>query len=171
MSEERQTEILESLGTKTYTASFQRPNDVLQYAANDVVANSDSAPAINSIDTELGKRDSYIISNAKIRIDDGGNTNMAGFRLALYNEEPGTFVNDNSAFNLPAADRSKFLGYVDIDTPVDLGDTVYGQTANINHQLTLVDGIIYFQLITLGTETPVAQAVYNIFLDLISLKG
>ena len=171
MSIERQTEILESLGSITYSDTFQRPNNTTQYAANDVVADSDSAPTINSITTDLKKQDSCMITNAKILIADGTNTNMLGFRLALYNAEPGTLTNDNASFNLAAADRAKFLGYVDIDAPIDFGDTVWGQTRNINHEITLVDGKIYFQLITLGTETPAAQANYTVYLDLISLKG
>jgi hypothetical protein len=85
---------------------------------------------------------------------------MGSFRLHLYDSSP-TAIEDNSAYNLPSDDRSKYLGFIDIDIPQDLGDTLYIDMKNVNFQCKLATNStsLYGMLQTLNAYTPTAQAV------------
>jgi hypothetical protein len=84
---------------------------------------------------------------------------MAGFRVHFYSESP-TAILDNAAYDLVANDRAKWLGSVDLPTPVDRGSTlVTGVTYPGSVFKLAVDNTLYVQLQTLGTFTPSSGAV------------
>jgi hypothetical protein len=156
------------------TASYTRPSDTNPYTAYDVIANSTSAPANLTIATGMNKGSSIMITSARIRID--GHTTLpsgiGNFRVALFSEPP-TAINDNSAFDVIAADKAKLLDYIDIDTPVDIGSRLWGRKNGINSHIKLAStsSTLYAQLITIGAYTPVSGDVYTIFLGCMEMRN
>lgn len=157
-----------SMGAKTSTATVTRPNDVIAYAAGDVIGES---PAVNLMFSNVSEKagGSIVITNLKIEFSASAiPSGMSGFRLHLYSAAP-TAILDNSAFNLIAADRTKYLGYIPVANPVDLGDTLIAQENYVGLKMKLLDGskTLYGVLETLGAYTPTAQCAKKITLEII----
>jgi hypothetical protein len=135
-------------------ASMARPDDTTAYAANDVVGTS---PATNLEFKSIGSKGSKImIVGATIKINvNAVPSGMSSFRLHLYNESP-TAIADNAAYNLATADAKKYLGYVDISTPQDLGDNLWGEDVQLNKTVKMSSNNLYGILETKGGYTPSA---------------
>jgi hypothetical protein len=79
---------------------------------------------------------------------------MTTFTLHLYSITPPSALADNAAWNLPSGDRASYLGFVNLGTPVDLGDTLYVETNSINKPLTVPSGgSVFGYLVTVGAYT------------------
>ncbi|SMC40959.1 hypothetical protein [Papillibacter cinnamivorans] len=105
-----------------------------------------------------------VVIGASLRIDTGTlPTGIDAIKLHLYNTAP-TAIADNSAYNLPSGDRSKYLGYLSIATPVDLGDTVWGQadTPNLSGVLASDSTTLYGILSTDAGWTPESGTVFTV---------
>lgn len=154
------------------TVSITRPADTAAYTAGDVVSNSTSAPAVMEFENIGGSSGRVLLQSAFLRLDvsavPGG---MGSFRLHLYSTAP-TAINDNAAFNLPAGDRSKYLGYVDFATPQDLGDTAFTQVDYIGKQVALGSGetSLYGILETRGAYTPGSATVLSVVLNALEVS-
>lgn len=86
------------------------------------------------------------------------------FRLHLYNEAPGAIL-DNAAWDLSSAgDRGKYLGYVTIAQPVDLGSTLTSQNVVVNKLVRLAPqtNAIYGVLQTVTGFTPASGSVFKV---------
>lgn len=140
-------------------ATHARPNDTTPYTANDVVGES-PATIMTFADVSPIAGSDFIIVGVDLEVDVISiPSGMSGFLLHLYDRQP-TAIADNSPFNLPSADRSKYLGYIEIDTPKDLGDTLYICMNNVNFKRKLYSNSknIYGMLQTIGAYTPTANA-------------
>lgn len=95
---------------------------------------------------------------------------MTTFRLHLYNAAP-TAIADGTAFDLPAGDRAKYLGYINLAAPVDLGATLWSQndSANFNGKLADSSTTLYGILETIGAFTPSAQTVKKVTLYILGV--
>jgi|ERR1044071_504710 hypothetical protein len=96
---------------------FTRPADTTNYAANDCVADSTSAPTARTFTSAariLGGS-GYVVGAMVLTDDvDASEWDNVALRLWLYNKTGFTLVNDNAAFNGPLyADRSLLVGYID----------------------------------------------------------
>jgi hypothetical protein len=103
------------------------------------------------------------IVGASLRVDvDAVPTGMTTMRLALYDAAPAAIL-DNAAFDLAAADRAKFLGFVDLGTVVDEGSTLFVQTDSLSKQVKLADGStsLFGVLTTVGGYTPASATVHD----------
>jgi len=161
-----------------YESSFTqtRPNNATPYTAGDVVGED---PAENLEFAGIGPESltptgaKIIITRVKLRIDvNAVPAGMTQFRLHMYDSAPAAIA-DNAPYNLPAADRDKYLGYIELATPIDLGDTIYSGTEDANYPVrfeTRVStlGTIYGILQTVGGFTPPANAVKSITLYALS---
>ena len=155
-----------------YTSSdtSTRPNNATPYTALDVVG---SDPAANMTFASIGPAagGKVVITYASLRIDVAAvPAGMTQFRLHLYNAAPAA-ITDNLAFNLPSGDRDKYLGYIEIPTPLDLGDTLFNGTEDgyypVRKEVVVPSGgTLYGILQTVGAYTPTAQAV-----KVVSLKS
>lgn len=155
---------------KDIQVSITRPNNTDAYIIGDVCGTS---PATNiefaNISTQKGgdyAGNGVIITGASLEVDVNAiPSGMSGFRLHLYKSAP-TAIADNAAYNLPSGDRLKYIGNIPIDTPEDLGDTLFSRNNNINMQIALADGgnSIYGILETRGAFTPSAQTVKKVTL-------
>jgi hypothetical protein len=150
---------------KSYASSvaITRPANVTAYTAGDVVGTT--ASAIHQL-TSAGPSGGFVIlQSLDLMLQFGAvPSGMAGFRAHFYSASP-TAISDNAAFNLLAADRASYLGYADLSTPVDLGDTCFAQADFHGRQWKLASGqtTLWCQLQTLGGFTPAANSeVYEL---------
>lgn len=94
------------------SASFTRPADILQYAANDVVSNSTSAPAVLTFANMARMPGAGGRVHTARHMKSSTTTAAAQFRLWLYRTAP-TPINDNAQFPLLWANRANRLGFID----------------------------------------------------------
>lgn len=144
------------------SATITRPNDTTAYTALDVV--STQAGAVLEFAT-LGKPNGVsLLTELRYMVDTGTvPSGMGAFRLHLYNAAP-TAIADNAAFNLPAADRAKYVGFIEFGTPLDLGDTLFSQKEDLRKQVALSGGSLYGILQTVNGFTPTANRIKTITL-------
>jgi hypothetical protein len=149
------------IGSGKSSASVTRPADESAYAANDVIA---TATANFTFANVLPVAQQFIITGVSLRIDAAAiPAGLQGFKLHLYDTIP-TVIADNVAYNLPAADRAKYLGYIQLAAPVDNGDTLWSQNDNINLNGKLVTTSLYGILTTDNAFTPSSACVKTITL-------
>ncbi len=160
---------VKSNGSQSSTP-ITRPNDTALYAIGDVVGSTPASNLVfNNVTSTAGSH--FIILGLSLRIDASAiPTGMSGFRLHLYDSNP-TEIVDNSVFNLIANDRDKYLGYIEIDAPQDLGDTLYVSMENINKKRKLANGstTLYGMLETRGAYVPTAQTVKTVKLHIVEV--
>lgn len=109
--------------TQLVTVTLTRPADTTQYAANDGVTNSTSAPTALTFSNALPAPGvNAVIRTAKLRKSTNVTT-VATFRLWLFKAAP-TPPNDNAAYSLPAADSLNLVGYIDFSNPIAGTDCV-----------------------------------------------
>ena len=143
-------------------ASTTRPADTTAYAANDVVATATANLTFAGVLPIAGQQ--FIVTGVTFEIDvNAVPSGMGGFRLHLYNAAP-TVIADNAAYDLPAGDRAKYLGYIQLASPVDNGATLWSQNDNINFNGKLVTTSLYGILVTDSAFTPAASTVKTITL-------
>lgn len=162
-----------------YTSGFTqtRPNNTTAYTALDVVGED---PAENmefggiGPEAEGAVNGKVLITHVALRMDRNSvPAGMTQFRLHLFNGSP-TAIADNAAFNLIEADRDKYQGYIEIPTPLDLGDTIYNDTEGgyypVRKEVSVNSiGNLYGVLQTVGAYTPAASTSFNITLKAVSV--
>lgn len=143
--------------------SFVRPGDTTAYAAGDVIGTS-AGSALHTL-SGIGPSGGYVlIQSAALFV---GNTSvpagMGAFRAHLYNSAP-SGIADNAAFNLTSADQDKYMGYVDISTPLDLGSMLYAQADYPGRLVKLASGStsLVCQIETRGAYTPASGTAYEL---------
>ncbi len=157
----------------TPSVSITRPADTTAYAAGDVIGTATSA--IHTL-TPAGPSfgGAVLITNVTLELDIASvPAGMTTFRLHLFNASP-TAIADNAAFDLLSADRSKYLGFVDLPTPLDFGSTLWSETESqiywsIRKQVTLVDANLYGVLQTVGGYTPASASVFVLTVKTLSV--
>jgi len=152
------------------SVSQTRPNDTTAYTALDVVGTS-PATIIEFTNVLATAGADFVVMGASLRVDVGTKpAGMDGFRLHLYSSAP-TAIADNTAFNIPSADRGKYLGYITLTSPTDFGDTLYGQTDNINFKRKLAVGStsLFGILETIAGYTPTASTVKTVTLSVVGV--
>lgn len=156
-------EAILALTGKASSATFTRPNDTTAYAAGDVVSTLAGAimefaavGAMNDLIVILGSRLTIAVSSVP--------AGCTGFYLHLYNAAP-TAIADNAVYNLPAGDLAKYLGYIVIGQPVDLGDNIVSVNNGINHTVKLASTSLYGIIQTIGAFTPTAQSVKSVTIN------
>jgi len=153
------------------TVTLTRTNDTNAYAANDVIGAATGSTA--ALAFTLGSSDGghVLITTARMAIDlSAVISGMGNFRLYFYNVTPPSALGDNVAWDLPSGDRTAFLGYIDLGTPVDLGSTLYVETTHVDKQVVVpAGGILYAYLVTTGAYTPSASDVFRITLNSMGL--
>ena len=97
------------------------------------------------------------IVSATLQIN-GGTVETTTWRLHLFNVTPPSALADDAAFTLASGDRASYLGYVDFAQVVDMGDTLYIETTDIQKQLLLAGTSLFGYLVNGTTLTPQAVA-------------
>jgi hypothetical protein len=149
-------------------AGFARTADTAAYTAGDVIGTATDATAAITF-ADIGAAGALInIADVDLRIDVAAvPVGMTGFKLHLYNVTPPSALFDNVAWDLPAGDRAAYLGYVAIGTPVDLGSTLFVQSAGTATKQVLMGATtsLFGYLVTDGGYTPSSAAVQTVRLQ------
>ena len=138
------------------TAAVTRPANVTPYTAGDVVGGVITFSSFGASNGQL-----IMLTSAYLRYDVAAvPTGMANMRLYLYDATPPSALADNAAWDLPSGDRSNFLGYIDLGTPVDLGSTLFTQSDGLNKHVALgaATTSLFGYLVTTGGYTPAANS-------------
>lgn len=149
---------------KTASVTDTRPNDTSAYTANDVIGPATGSTAALTFSALQGSSGGeFMITSAELEIDASALIASEGaYRLYLYNVTPPSALGDNAAWDLPSGDRTSFLGYVDLGTPVDLGSTLYVRADSVNMQISMTGPDLFGYLVTTAGYTPTAQRVYKV---------
>lgn len=140
----------------TSTATVTRPDDTTGYGAGDVVGGAFALGPLGAPNATV------MIVSSSLRIDSTGViAGETSYTLHLYSATPPSAIADNAVWDLPAGDRSVYLGYVTLGTPVDMGSTLWVETPSIQKMLKLATSTVYGYLVTVGAYTPTALRVYT----------
>ena len=137
-----------------------RPDNTTAYAALDVLG-TDPGTVIEFQNIAPAGGGPIMLLYASLRVD--VSALPAGFgqtRLHLYSSAPAA-IDDNAAHNLPSGDRTKYLGYLTLGTPLDLGDTLFSDDDFLRKQVIATSSSIFAIAQTLSVFTPTASAVKN----------
>jgi hypothetical protein len=142
----------------TSTSAVTRPNDTTPYDGLDVLGGTTSAPIeFTNIAPDGGGP--TILLYASLLVSVGSlPTGLGQTRLHLYSSAP-TGIADNAAFNLPAGDRAKYLGYITLGTPLDLGDTLFVEDDYLRKQVIATSSSLFAIAQTITGFTPSASTV------------
>jgi hypothetical protein len=144
-------------------SSHTRPDNTTAYTAGDVVG-TDAATNLSWTNVNSANGKTVIITGVSLEVDvNAVPSGMSTFRLHIYTSAP-TAIADNSAYNLPSGDRTKYAGWIDIDTPTDLGDTLFARMNNVNFEIAPAVRTLYGMLETRGAYTPSSQTVKTVTL-------
>lgn len=140
---------LDAIGNKllSYSASATFTPAAASHTAGDV---NGGAQEFTSMGPSAGR---IMINSASLEID-GGTAEATAWRLALFNVTPPSAVADDGAFTLPSGDRASFLGFIELGTAIDEGDTQWIEAHGINKQVKLSGTSIFAYLINRTTLTP-----------------
>lgn len=123
------------------------------YIANDVVGGAvdlgvlgPSAGIVEIVSASLQYNNATLISG------------MTSYRVYLYDATPPSAIADSAQFDFATADQSNFLGYIDLGTIVDLGNTLFMQVDNIGKRVKLAGTHLFAYLVSNGAYTPTAQS-------------
>jgi len=152
---------------KAYRAAVDitRPANVTTYTAGDVIGTGTGDDAIITL-SNIGPSAGFVLVQS-IELVIGISavpTGMTSFRLHFYNAKPNAAA-DNSVFDLGSADRSKYVGYIDLPAPVDLGSTCFTQIDYPGKlfKLDTASTSLFCELQTIGGFTPGANSeVYSL---------
>lgn len=140
------------------SATVTRPSDNAPYTEGDVVGGlfqfADVLPNIQN----------FIVTGLTLRIGTSViPVGIGGFKLHLFHIEPASF-GDNIKFILSSLECYKYIGYIQIASPSDLGENQWSQNDNVNFNGQLSSGNIYGYLVTDNAYTPTSDTNYVITL-------
>lgn len=81
----------------------------------------------------------------------------AAFRLHLFNAAKATPLADNDPHTVLSADLTKYLGYIDLGTPVDLGTICWVEQNGLAKPVQLTTANLLGQLVIGSALTPAAS--------------
>lgn len=153
----------------TPAKTFTRTADTNAYTAGDVIgidASGSPGSAIHSLTNAGPAGGQIVITGASLLIAlSSVPAGMTSFRLHLYDASP-TAILDNAAWDLPSGDRSSYLGYIDLGTPVDVGSSLFVQSDQARQvKLAASSTTLYAILVTNGGYTPASGTSYQIRLN------
>lgn len=141
--------------------TFTRQNNTTAYAAGAVVGAAAAAMQFAGLGKAGGA--SLMLVSAQLEAD-VATAPATAFRMHLYSATPPSAPADAAAFSVTSADRSVYLGYIDIPAPTGLGATALTEVNNIGKQMKVTGADVYGVLQAVSAYTPTAQAVYKITL-------
>ena len=145
------------------TVTITRPSNTTAYTAGDVVGDTGGSAILTL--SSIGPSGGYVLiqSAALIFSDSTVPSGMGAFRVHFYNASP-TAIADNAAFDLLSGDRSKYMGYIDLSAPQDLGSTIYTQLDYPGRLIRLAtdSSTLFAEIETRGAYTPVSASTIEL---------
>jgi hypothetical protein len=137
-----------------------RPDNTTAYADLDVLG-TDPGTVIEFPNIAPVGGGPIVLLYASLRVDvDTAPAGLGQTRLHLYSSAPAAIA-DNAAFNLPSGDRAKYLGYLTLGAPADLGDTLFVEDDFLRKQVIATSSSLYAIAQTIAAFTPAALTVKN----------
>lgn len=149
------------------SVSFNRPGNASGYTAGDVIGVTSGGAAGSAIHTfaSIGPSNGHVMLQSVEMFIDASTVpaGMGAFRLHLYNSSPSSIV-DNAVFDLQTTDRTKYIGYADLSTPLDLGSVLYSQSDYSGRLLKIASGStsLFGILQTVNAYTPASGTAHEI---------
>lgn len=145
------------------TVTITRPSSTTAYTAGDVVGDTGGSAILTL--SSIGPSGGYVLiqSAALIFSDSTVPSGMGAFRVHFYNASP-TAIADNAAFDLLSGDRSKYMGYIDLSAPQDLGSTIYTQLDYPGRLIKLAtdSSALFAEIETRGAYTPASASTVEL---------
>jgi len=150
---------------KESTVVFNRPLNATAYSANDVMLPS-GASYITFSGIDTSGADVYITNFRFAMSGSAVPTGMGVMRLHLYSAAP-SGLSDNDAYSLGASSIANYEGYVEVNTPIALGNYIYRQNETTNLQINLASGesSLYGIMQTVNGYTPASGVEFRIGLS------
>lgn len=143
---------------------FNRPNNVTAYAAGDVVGPATGASGAVLQFPQIGpdEAEEIMVTTSRLEYDAASvPAGMTSFRLHFYRATPPSALGDGGLWDLTAADRPFYAGYLDLGAPALFGaSTLYVQTTFQNNQFRMPGVVgkgLFAYLVTNGGFTPAAN--------------
>lgn len=149
------------------TVTVTRPANQTPYTAGDAVGDTGGSAILSF--ASMGLTAGHILlTSLLLELDIAAiPAGMTAFRLHLYDAAPDAIA-DNAPWDLSSAgDRGKYIGYIDIAQPVDLGSTLVAieERLGLHKKLAAASTTLYGILQTIGGFTPAANSeVYKLTL-------
>lgn len=157
-----------TVDSKAYRSALDitRPANQTAYPAGSVIGTGSGDDAVHTL-ANIGPSGGFIIiQSIELVLGTGAvPSGMSGFRLHFYRTKPTAAAANASLFDLAAADRGPYIGYIDMPTPVDLGATCFTQVDYPGKlfQLNIGSTSLFCELQTIGGFTPAANSeVYSL---------
>lgn len=151
-------------GSYKASATITRPANITPYAAGSVIGtatNSSSAFELANIAPAEGGN--VFITDTHLFVHVAAiPSGMTSFRLHLFDVTPPSALVDGAAYDLTAADRASYQGYVDLGAPQDFGSTLFAHVGGHSHRATALTSSLYGYIQTIGGYTPTSASVNNI---------
>jgi hypothetical protein len=145
------------------TVTITRPSNTTAYTAGDVVG-ATGGSAILTL-SSIGPSGGFILIQSSVLIfsDSTVPSGMGAFRVHLYNATP-TAIADNAPFDLVSGDRTKYMGYIDLSAPQDLGSTIYTQVDYPGRLIKLAadSTTLFAEIETRNAYTPVSASTVEL---------
>jgi hypothetical protein len=142
------------------TVSFTRPANTTAYTAGDVIGTGAGNDAIYTLSAIGSSGGSVLVQSIELVLGISAvPSGMTSFRVHFYDSSP-TAAADNSVFDVTSGDRAKYLGYIDLPAPVDLGSTCFTQFdfPGKLFKLASASTSLFCELQTIGGFTPAANS-------------
>lgn len=162
-------DILDGYAGRSVEASLTRSTATAAYAAGTVVSVSTSTGSVLTF-SDVGEAGSLImILGSRFLVGASAvPSGMGDFKLHLYNSAPAAIA-DQVAFAVPSTESSKYLGYLTLSTPEDLGSILFRADPAQNITFPLASSDLYGILQTNSSFTPSASIVKTIQLDVMGV--
>lgn len=150
--------------------SVTRPANTTAYGVGDVVGGGDGSTTTAAISFSGFSAGEWLVTGVDLYVGSSALQSGEGsYSLHLYSAAPATVLVDNAAWDLPSGDRAKYLGRIDLGTPVDLGGTIRVDVAGVNKQITLPGTTLLGFLVTNAAFTPGSGTVYFVNLHAVQV--
>jgi hypothetical protein len=137
-----------------------RPDNTTPYDALDVLG-TDPGTVIEFPNIAPVGGGPIVLLYASLRVDrDTAPAGLGQTRLHFYDTAPAA-IDDNAAYNLPSGDRAKYLGYLTLGAPADLGDTLFVEDDFLRKQVIATSSSLFAIAQTISAFTPSALTVKN----------
>jgi hypothetical protein len=145
------------------SVSVTRPANTTAYTAGDVVGVTGGVSASINFALAAVSGSRIIINSVTLkRYATAVAAGEAGYRLHLFDVTQPAAQVDNAVFDVASGDRSAYLGYIDLQTPVDIGSTLISNNDGIGKQIKLAGTGVFGVLQTIGGYTPASAEVFVI---------
>lgn len=155
---------------KTYssTTTITRPSNTTAYTVGAVVGDTNGSAILTF--ANAGPSGGFVLvqSVSLVFSDSSVPAGMGQFRLHLYNVTP-TAIADNATFNLLSGERNSYLGFIDITTPQDFGNSLYTQVDYPGRLVKLNTGstLLFAELETRSAYTPVSASTISVRINVL----